>query len=178
VSSQSTQQQLHHPSTRRHAANTVVSPLTCTVHQTTCNKACARLIGGVAHVHCAANSTAFRPSAQRNISFTTSPSLGAHRTFRMAGLMTLAAPRPAQPQLRLQSRPRAVRVSAKSDPDGNAPPPPPAAAADTQQTPNRTQLPPNPISNPAGVVAYGGRLPPARRLIVSGLTATAVGKPD
>jgi hypothetical protein len=48
--------------------------------------------------------------------------------------------------------------------------PPPAAASTSGGS-----LPS--LADPAGVVVYGGRLPPTRRLLISGLSATAVGEP-
>ena len=48
--------------------------------------------------------------------------------------------------------------------------PPPAAASTSGSS-----LPS--LADPAGVVVYGGRLPPTRRLLISGLSATAVGEP-
>lgn len=70
----------------------------------------------------------------------------------------------------------AIRSQEQGGPDSNdagqAQPPPPPAAAASQPPP----LPPNPLSDPAGVVVYGGRLPPARRLVISGLSATAIGE--
>ena len=94
---------------------------------------------------------------------------------QMASLACCAAPRwsPSaagplqrrQPQ-RLRDR---LHVRAQRSEDGSQPPeqPPPATPPPS--------LPP-PLTDPAGMVVYGGRLPPARRLVVSGLTATAIGK--
>lgn len=52
-----------------------------------------------------------------------------------------------------------------SAPQQQPPTGPPAAASQ-----------PPPLTDPAGMVVYGGKLPPARRLVVSGLTATAIGE--
>lgn len=79
-----------------------------------------------------------------------------------------AAPaRGAQQQPRRQGGRLRVRAEKPQGSDeGSAPPEQPPVA-----TP-----PPPPLSDPAALVVYGGRLPPARRLLVSGLTATAIGE--
>lgn len=51
---------------------------------------------------------------------------------------------------------------------GNGTPPPAAPPAAESRPP--------PLTDPAGMVVYGGKLPPARRLVVSGLSATAIGE--
>ena len=61
-----------------------------------------------------------------------------------------------QQQGRSKAASRAMAASGRS----RLPPPPPP--------------PPNPITDPVGVVTFGGRLPPARRLVISGLSATAI----
>ena len=95
---------------------------------------------------------------------------------QMASLACCAAPRwspsAAGPLHRQQRQPRRLRdrlhVQAQRSEDGQQPEQPPAA------TPPPS--PPPPLTDPAGMVVYGGRLPPARRLVVSGLTATAIGQ--
>lgn len=76
--------------------------------------------------------------------------------------------RGAQQQPRRQACRLRVRAQGQQGSDEGGPPPeqPPAATPPP---------PPPPLSDPAALVVYGGRLPPARRLVVSGLTATAIG---
>lgn len=89
---------------------------------------------------------------------------------QMASLACCAAPRWSPSAALQQRQPRRLRdrlnVRAQRSEDGSQPPEQPPAA-----TP-----PPPPFTDPAGMVVYGGRLPPARRLVVSGLTATAIGQ--
>ena len=62
------------------------------------------------------------------------------------------------------------------EPESGTPPPP---QQPTRQQPKAQQAATQPLpslADPAGVIVYGGKLPPARRLVVSGLSATAIGK--